>query len=298
MNVYENKHQLGAHTSFSGSLSNTIWSGVNYGMYALQFFLGSPQGFNRATISDEDMKNAKKILERFPTKVFSHFPYVANLAGSKDSLAWAGDTIQDNKTLHVLKGLSYELNVLSEIEGGVVIHAGNYPNEEKGLWAIAQSIEKITFSKNALLLLENSAGQGTSLTTTLLQIRKVIDLVSLEKRKHLGVCIDTCHTFAYGDYDLSKVSEMYRLFTDFDQIIGASYLKLIHLNDSETPLKSRKDRHACIGTGHIWGKNFDSLKVLLKICKERDIPCVLETHGLDMITIASINSENHSDRIN
>ncbi len=63
---------------------------------------------------------------------------------------------------------------------------------------------------------------------------------------------------------------------------------LLHLNDSECPKGSRKDRHACLGTGYIWGEDFSALVHLLNKCKEYDIPAVLETHGIDMVTLACL----------
>jgi deoxyribonuclease-4 len=294
--VYDVCWDIGAHTAFAGKICDTLWTSVNYGMYATQFFMGNPQGFDRAKISFEDIAQSKKILSRYPMHVFSHFPYVANFAGSVSSLAWNGDDAQDRKTLHILKSLEYELSVLSnfknpEISSGVVIHPGSFKDREKGLSAISTSINKINFSNDAKLILENASGQGTALATTFHELKTIIDGVDKSKQRNVGVCIDTCHTFAYGDYDLSEIKEVDRLFKDFDDIIGLDRFTLLHLNDSETRLKGKTDRHACLGTGHIWGKDFESLKYLLDKCKFHNIPAVLETHGIDMITLAIIGNK-------
>jgi apurinic endonuclease APN1 len=250
--------------------------------------MGNPQGFNRAKISEEDLKECKKILNRYPMAVFSHFPYVANLAGSKDSLAWCGDVSQDKKTKHVLTSLEYELNTLSHLKGGVVIHPGNYTNRKEGLETIAKSINKLDLLPDAKLILENSAGQGTSLATTLDELKIILDGVDAKNKDNMGVCIDTCHIFAYGDYDLRKRDEVDRLFKDFDRKIGMENFSLLHLNDSVERLKSKKDRHACLGCGHIWEGDMTPLKYLLCKCKENNIPIVLETTGADMLTLADI----------
>ena len=290
LQFYFYKWPVGAHTAFAGRICDTIWTGINYGMYALQFFMGSSRSFNRTVITENDINECKKILARFPTKIFSHFPYVANLAGSKDFLAWNGDSSQDGKTTHLLKMLEYELHVLGQLNGGVVIHPGNHTNEEKGLKAIATSINKIKFTGESKLLLENSAGQGTSLATTFEQIKTIIDNVEKEKRKHIGVCIDTCHIFSYGQYDLSQIDVVEKMFTNFDKIIGLDRFTLLHLNDSETSLGKKVDRHAYIGTGYIWGNNFDSLVYLLNKCEKLNIPVVLETRGRDMLVLGSIST--------
>lgn len=279
---------IGSHTAFSGRICDTLWTSANYGMYSTQFFMGNPQGFNRAKITQEDIEESKKILSRFPMNVFSHYPYVANLAGSKDSLAWSGDESQDRKTTHILASLQYELAVLSNFGGGVVIHPGNYPDRQKGLETIASSINKIDFVPGSKLVLENSAGQGTSLATTLDELVTIIDGVDPCKKDHIGVCIDTCHLYSYGDYDITKIPEVDRFFKDFERKIGMERFTLLHLNDSEECHKSRKDRHACLGCGHIWKKDMKPLEHLLHTCKKHNIPMVLETTASDMLTVSKL----------
>ena len=289
--VYDVEWCVGAHTGFSGKICDTIWTSVNYGMYATQFMMGSPQSYNRTKISNADIEECQKILSRYPMHVFSHFPYVANLAGSVASLAWNGDEKQDEKTEKILKSLEYELGILGKFNtsrNGVVIHPGAFPDRKKGLDTISKSINKINFPDDSKLLLENASGQGKALATTFKEIKTIIDGVDSSKRGNIGVCVDTCHIYAYGDYDLSKPREIDRLFQDFDSAIGLDKFTLLHLNDSQTPLKGKVDRHACLGTGHIWGENFESLMYLLDKCDSLKIPAVLETHGLDMITLAAL----------
>lgn len=289
--IYDINWDIGAHTGFSGNICDTLWTSVNYGMYATQFFMGNPKGFNRAKITEEDISNCKKILSRYPMHVFSHFPYVSNLVGSTECLAWNGDDKQDSKTIHVIKSLEYELSILSNfnsMRNGVVIHPGNFKDRKKGLETIAKSINKIHFQNDSKLILENSAGQGVSLATTLRELQTIIENVEESKRRNIGVCIDTCHLFAYGDYNLSDIKDIDRLFIDFEEIIGLEKFTLLHLNDSETVQKSKKDRHACLGKGYIWKESFESLIYLLDKCKSVGIPAVLETHGIDMLTLASL----------
>jgi len=287
--IYDVSWDVGAHTVFTGKIKDTIWTSVNQGMYTTQFFMGNPQSFDRAKISFNDIVETKKILNKYPMHVFSHFPYVANLAGSVASLAWNGDDSQDRKTTHVLKSLEYELSILSNfnsLRNGVVIHPGSFKNREQGLKTISKSINKINFTSDAKLILENASGQGSALGTTFQELKTIIDGVEESKTKNIGVCIDTCHIFAYGDYDLSKITEIDRMFTEFDNIIGLDRLTLLHLNDSQTKFNGKLDRHACLGKGCIWENNFSSLKYLLNKCKSLNIPAVLETHSDDMITLS------------
>lgn len=289
--ICELKWEVGAHTCFEKKICDTIWTSVNYGMYATQFFMGNPYSFSRAKISDSDIIESKKILARFPMSVFTHFPYVCNLCGSKDVLAWNGNKSQDVKTMYILESLEYELNVVASLgveRSGVVIHPGNFTNREHGLQTIGKSINKINFKSGAKLILENSAGQGTSLATTFKEIKTILDCVEPEKTSNIGVCIDTCHIYAYGDYDLSVKGEVDRMFREFDAVIGVDKLSLVHLNDSETVRGSKKDRHALLGKGNIWKRDLGSLLYLLDMCKSRRVPMILETDIADIITLSLI----------
>jgi deoxyribonuclease IV len=289
--ICEVKWTVGAHTCFEKRICDTLWTSVNYGMYATQFFMGNPYSFTRAEITSGDIEESKKILRRFPMSVFTHFPYVCNLCGSKDILAWNGHSAQDAKTGKVLQCLEYELGVVASLgveRSGVVLHPGNYPDRKIGLETIGRSINKINFAKGSKLVLENSAGQGTSLATTFREIRTILDSVDESKRGNIGVCIDTCHIYAYGEYDLSRISEVDRMFREFDECVGLDKLSLVHLNDSETVRGSKKDRHACLGQGKIWKGGMESLVYLLNKCERNKVPMVLETDMVDMLTLANL----------
>lgn len=288
------KWEAGAHTKFSKNIYNTLKKSIFYSMTVTQFFMGNPKSFTRHRASDEDIDICKKLLTRYPLHVFSHFPYVANFAGSVKQLAWAGDTEQDIKTQFIINELEYELSIMSNFSqggksNGVVVHPGNYKNRTLGLTAIAKSINKINFTEGSTLLLENAAGKGCSLATTFEEINEIIDQVSDDKKKHVGVCVDTAHLCGWGEYDLSQCSEVVRMFEEFDSIIGIGKFKLLHLNDSVVPFGSKKDHHALLGSGHIWGNSFKSLVLLLDTCNSHGIPVMLETHGLDMLVLGALS---------
>lgn len=286
------KWDVGAHTQFSKNIYNTLKKSIFCGMNVTQFFMGNPKSFNRHRATQKDIDTCKLLLDRYPMHVFSHFPYVANFVGSVKQLAWDGDAEQDTKTNIIVRELEYELSILSNFTGkgnGVVIHPGNYSNRSKGLTAIAKSLNKINFSEGSTVLLENAAGKGCSLCTTFEEIKEVYDQILPEKQKHIGVCIDTAHLCGYGEYDLSKCSDVERMFSEFDSIIGIKNFTLLHLNDSVVPFGSCKDEHALLGTGHIWNNSFESLVLLLDMCKKNDIPVMLETHGLDMLVLGALS---------
>ena len=285
--------EAGAHTQFCKNIHNTLKKSINLSMYVTQFFFGSPKSFKRHRATQDDIDLSKKLLDRFPMHVFSHFPYVANFVGSIKQLAWAGNSEQDAKTSLILSELEYELEILSNFNkdgkrNGVVIHPGNYKDRSIGLANIAKSINKINFSIGSTLILENAAGKGNSLCTTFKEIKEIYDQVIPSKQQYIGVCVDTAHICGVGEYDLSKCSEVNRMFNDFDNILGLDKFTLLHLNDSHIPLGGKDDRHALLGTGYIWSNGFDSLILLLDLCKKYGIPVMLETHGLDMLLLGAL----------
>lgn len=284
--VYSLNWEIGQHISFRWHISATISEGIHSGMYALQFFMGNPKSaWNRSLISDNDIQNSNTLLLRFPMSIFSHYPYCANLAGqsSNDGLAWNGNRSVDGKLKGVMKALEYELNILSRLHcakrSGVVIHPGSYPDRKKGHKAVSNTINRLNFPPNSILLLENCAGEGNKLCRTLEEFRDVLEGVDESKKGHIRICLDTAHIWGSGIYDLRRVDEVDRLFEDFDRLLGIDNFYLLHLNDSCVPFGGKKDLHENLGIGYIWKDNFVSLIHLLNKCKHFGIPIVLETHG-------------------
>jgi len=284
----------GAHINFSKCIHTSISSAISQGMYTFQIFMGNPKSYKRQRITDDDIAKSLFLIEQYPMNIFSHFPYIANLNGKADSLAWNGDVDVDNTLNMVLSELEYELEIMSNFcigtnRSGVVIHPGCYSNRNAGLLTIAKSINKLKFSDNSMLLLENCAGEGRKLCRNFSEIKVIFDALSEKSKQHVAVCVDTAHIWGQGDYDISKIHEVDRMFMDFDTILGSNKFYLLHLNDSQVKLGSKVDRHAAIGTGYIWGNgNIEPLVYLLNICKTRNIPIVLETTPLDMYTLSSL----------
>ena len=288
--IYNMEWDVGCHTKFSGTILDVLKTTVKYGGYTTQFFMGSPYTHNRTKISLQDIDLSKNLLNRFPINLFTHYPLNTNLVGSISSLAWTGDEKQDIATKNVISGINYELDILSNFNGGVVVHPGSYKDRKLGLKTISKTINRIENlnGSNSRLILENCAGEGNKLASTLDEIRLIIDEVEPKKRNNIGVCIDTCHIFAHGKYDFSLIEDIDNFFSDSQTIFGLEKIKLFHLNDSMCKKGSRKDRHACLGTGCIWNESFDSLVYFLNKCKNLEIPCVLETHGTDMLVLSSL----------
>lgn len=273
--------RIGSHLGFSKELYPTIVKAIDYDMGSLQFFLGNNKSFTRQRLNQEDIDNCRNLADEYMLSVFSHYPYTSSLLGTKDSLAWSGDKIQDAKSTKVVKELEHELHTLSQISetNGVVVHPGSFGNTNDGLDTIAKTINKINFSENSKLLLENSASEGTKIPRNFKEMKRIFDSIDILKKDNVGCCIDTAHIQGSGIYDLRKRDEVDKMFHDFDKYLGLEKFDLLHLNDSEVKLGAKKDRHSCIGFGKIWEDDNISLKYLLTKCSEKFIPVILETEN-------------------
>jgi apurinic endonuclease APN1 len=276
-------YKIGSHISFDKTISKTLLNSLNMGMYTFQIFLGSPQSFTRSQLKQEDIDKCLEIQTRFPTKIFTHAPYVYNLAGSKECLAWSDNDEQDEKTLKVIYSLETEINQVSKFGKGVVLHPGTFPDKEKGCKTVGKSISKINFNENSTLILENMAGQGNVLGSTFEELKNIKDNIDKNKQKHIKFCIDTAHIHGKGLYNLGNVTEIDKMFGDLDNSLGLDNISLFHLNDSDVKLGSKVDRHCLLCEGEIWTGKEEVLKYFLDKTKHHNIPCVMETDPSDMI---------------
>ena len=155
----------------------------------------------------------------------------------------------------------------------LVTHPGNATDGDLDA-GIERNAEGVTESLKAVegstrVLLELTAGSGTSVGGTFENLRGILDRIPEEQRSRVGVCFDTCHGYSAG-YDL--VGDYEGVWTRFDEVIGR--LGLIHLNASKHPFGSHKDRHETIGEGTLGTEPFRRLMLDSRI---KRVPKVLET---------------------
>lgn len=160
---------------------------------------------------------------------------------------------------------------------GIVLynfHPGNtgaHPRPE-AIARIATQLNKAhKVTKNVVTVLENMAGSGNVIGSTWEDLRDIIAMI--DDKSRVGVCIDTCHTFAAG-YDLRSPEAFKQTMDSFGSIVGMSYLKALHLNDSKAPFSSNRDLHANIGTGFLGLRAFHNVMNFLPF---QTLPMVLET---------------------
>lgn len=234
---------------------------------SLQIFLSNQRQWQTASLTSEMVEDFRQEWRKTNSMpVAAHDSYLINLAAPdpttlERSVAAFAEELQRAATL----GIPF-----------LITHPGSHRGDgvEAGLQRFVQNMDRaITRSKTStvMVLIENTAGQGTNLGSTFEEISFIIN--ESQYSDGLGVCFDTSHAFAAG-YDIrTRVTYEYTL-SNFDQIIGLEKLKFFHLNDSKRPLGSRVDRHEHIGKGEIGLAGF---RMLLNDQRFQQHPMVLET---------------------
>ena len=258
---------LGAHFSIAGGLDSALYEAKSYHCNTLQIFTKNAMTWKERTLSPEEIQLFNQAKEKTGIKkIASHASYLINLAG-KDK----------QKHAMSIRGLTFEFVRSSVLDiDFVVLHPGSHMGigEKKGIHLVADSINKIfsaTPDVQTRLLLETTAGQGSSLGHTFEQLASIID--KTENRNRIGVCLDTSHIFAAG-FDIRTTSAYRKTIQLFDSFIGLDRLYLIHLNDSKKELGAGIDRHEHIGKGFIGLKAFELFMSDERFC---DIPKIIET---------------------
>lgn len=255
---------IGAHTSAAGGAPNALYEGKEIGATVIQLFTSNQKQWGGRKVSKEELELWEKALDETGiSHVMSHDSYLINLGSCKPALlAKSRKAFQSElERCHLFK-IPY-LN----FHPGVATTA----SEEECIQTIIESLlemEDLVASGPTKLILETTAGQGSSVGYRFEQIGAIVSAVS--RKIPIGVCIDTCHIFAAG-YDIRTAKGWEETLQEFDEKIGLKYLSAFHLNDSQKELGSRVDRHANIGEGKIGHESFRFLM------QNNSLPKYLET---------------------
>ena len=228
-----------------------------------QFFTRNPRGGKAKAI---DLKDIEKFLSKASDleiyKILAHAPYTLNPCSPDEKVREFAYQIMtdDLERMEYIPGNFYNFHPGSHVKQGV----------EKGIDLIGEMLNKVLRpEQSTTVLLETMAGKGSEIGRNFEELREILDRVELQEK--VGVCLDTCHDFD-GGYDI--VNDLDGVLNKFDQVIGLSRLKTIHLNDSIFGLGSRKDRHARIGEGKI-GR--EGIVRIINHPALRNLPFYLET---------------------
>lgn len=259
---------IGAHVSAEGGVDKTPMRAKEIGARAFALFTRNASRWRSAAIKPKQAEAFRRGCEELgyaPSQILPHDSFLINL-GSPDAekLQMSRDAFLDEFRRCEQLGLTM-LN----------FHPGSHLGQidpDKCLDLIAESINyTLDATEGVTAVIENTAGQGSNLGYRFDQIARIID--GVEDKSRVGVCVDTCHTYSAG-YDLVTPEGYEATWREFDEVIGAPYLKALHLNDDKRELASRVDRHACIGQGTM-GKNFFTR--LVNDPRFDGMPLILET---------------------
>ena len=257
---------LGAHVSSAGRIDKAVDRAVEVGAESFQIFGAAPQMWRRKHHPDEDTESYReKFREAKLNSSFIHAVYLINLASPDDELLRKStDT------------LTAELDLAARIGAdGVIFHVGSHMGSgfDYALPRIAASMKEALdrTPDDALLLIENNAGQGRSVGSTFPEISAIMNAVD---NPRVRICLDTCHAHAAG-YNVATIAGLKETMDEFQRELGADTLVAIHANDSKTELGSGKDRHENIGQGSIGMKAFRRMvrnRVLRKAAWLLEVP--------------------------
>jgi deoxyribonuclease-4 len=262
--------RFGFHISIAGGFSNIVERAQVRGCETIQFFSRNPRGWKYDLLDEADVKRFRTSFETtgiFP--VFVHLPYLPNLACERSKFY--------SRSIH---SVTTDLKRTEQLGAQyLIVHIGHRleSSEEEAIEAVSRGINQAfeRVSNSVTLLIENTAGQGTEIGYTFEQIKRIVDRV--HDRKRMGVCLDTAHAFESG-YDLSKKDGIEQTLESFDKTVGLNQLHLLHLNDSKTPLGSKKDRHWHIGEGYI---GLEGFRYLVNHPLLKHLPGIMETPRSD-----------------
>jgi deoxyribonuclease-4 len=258
---------LGSHMSIAGGLPLAVDRAVANGCDALQIFSKSSSQWRARALPAEEIRSFRAKVEQASLgHVVAHASYLINLGTPEPELRQRSiDAFGEELDRAEALGLA-----------GVVIHPGCYTSgtEAGGLRLVARAVGRVLKARRhgrALVILEHTAGQGTSLGWRFEQLARMIEYLGGHAR--VAVCLDTCHLWAAG-YDLATEKGYRETFESFDRLVGFDRLRVFHLNDSKKARGSRRDRHDHIGKGTIGLEGFGRL---LNDPRFGRLPMILET---------------------
>lgn len=259
---------LGCHLTSAKGYENMAKEAISIKADTLQFFTRNPRGGRAKEIDPQDVGRFLALAgEHGFGRIVAHAPYTLNPCSKEEKTReFAYMTMADDLArMEYTPGNYYNFHPGSHVGQGT----------EAGIELISRLLNDIIKEEQTTtVLLETMAGKGSEIGGSFEELAAIIDRVNLKEK--LGVCLDTCHVHDAG-YDIAADPD--GVLAEFDRVIGLSYLKAIHINDSKNPLGAHKDRHEVIGAGHL-GR--DAFVRLLTHPLLDGLPFILETPQPDL----------------
>ena len=260
---------IGAHVSPAGGPAKALERGEALGARSIQIFNQNPRAWKPGVYSPEQVEAYREALAQSPVEaLLIHAVYLLNAASEDAEIR--------EKTL---ASLTASLRAGAALGAhAVVLHPGSAKGGDVGEAverAGAVIAEALAESEGCALHLENTAGAGGTLGRSFDELAALLDAAGGDPR--VGICLDSCHMLASG-IEIRTAEALSAALDDLEAKVGPGRIGSLHLNDSETPLGSNRDRHANIGEGEI---GLAGCRVFLSEPRFGELPCVLETPGPD-----------------
>ena len=255
---------LGAHVSIAGGIHLAPAQGRAFGATAIQIFTKTPNRWRDPAITATTADQFRKSLSENDIRyVVGHDSYLINLASPDPTVSRRS-----------IRAFHHELERCHTLGvADLVSHPGNYiddqdQGEERNALRITECLQQVP---GVRLLLETTAGAGTALGANFGSLARIRSLIGPGVRDRVGFCADTCHLYSAG-YDLKNNWD--GVWEAWERRLGLDKLWCLHLNDSKTPLGSRRDRHELIGEGSLGPEPF---RQVMRDPRLAAVPKILET---------------------
>lgn len=255
---------IGRHVSISGGYMNALSEAKRLGIDTFQVFTKNQRFWQEKLVPEEEGLAFRNAFKAHGIKqAFSHTIYLISLGSENEEIV--------EKSMLSLVGELERCRVLGLTH--TVLHPGSAKKRSipQAIQLIGDRLKlvlKVTKGNPVKILLENTAGQGSSIGG---KIEWIADLMSYINSPRIGLCIDTCHAFAAG-YDIRTQKGTHKFLAQVDKLAGLDKLLCFHLNDSKGGLGSKIDRHEHIGEGLL---GLEPFEYIVKNFKR--VPKVMET---------------------
>ena len=243
--------RFGFHISIAQGFSKVVEKALKTRCDTIQLFSRNPRGWNHRELNPEEVAQFRtRCVSSGISPCFLHLPYLPNFAAADETLysKSVNSLCEDLRRAEML-GIPFLI-----VHVGSRVKLSETEAIEKVVKAINKSLQRVP--NQVMILLENTAGQGTVLGSRFSQLKDILSGIDTQKR--IGICLDTAHAFQAG-YDLSTRKGLDETLQECERLIGLKKLHLLHLNDSKVPLGSHSDRHWHIGKGYIGLKGFSNI---------------------------------------
>ena len=258
---------LGAHEPIAGGVSKAFARAEADGADCLQIFTRNARGWAAKPLEDGEVTAFRTEARRTGKPIAAHSSYLINCASTDRPIrrkSW--EALADELARCERLGIP-----------ALIFHPGSHEDESEGIRLVGEAMTRALeeVPGRARLLLENTAGQGSSLGWRFEQLAAMRDAVPAKLRRRVGVCVDTCHLFSAG-YDIASDDGYGRTVDALDGAIGLSNVRAFHLNDSKRPLGCRVDRHEHIGEGTL---GLQAFRLLVNDPRFAELPGFVETES-------------------